>query len=231
MAAQLPTCPRKRRAKKFQLTLNQGIIVYTASHQWKQKQAEIVKLDPVVGEQAYLHLDSNKKERCMIAKSHPHGTNAGTYRIYSPPPVCCTAATADDVGAAVFVLMKVPSDEAPFRMGHSGLLVTLDGSTATIRIGGLLTSVSATAVRIQPSLFRYVPRDRIERIPPRFPREFADKVIEKCVLRPGSYKHLTRLRRLVRNDLNRNLKVQTQEMNQKIKPQSRAGFPIVLRPW
>lgn len=226
----------KQRRLKRPLNHHQAAIVYTASHEWKKVELEILARGLAIGETAKLIVGGTEaKASCIVTKYHTKGPNAETYRVLSPPPLKCRAATAGDVDKPVFVTMQ-ESGDAPFGMGHRGLLRSVQGARAVIEVRGQPVDVLAKCVRIQPAEYPHVPRDRLERVPPQFPREYSTFVLAKCEMKPGSHQDLTCIRKAMNKNLKRSSRAQ-KELPEKrhcaesLQRRTAVAYPLILQPW
>ena len=218
---------KKSRRLKDPLNSRQASITYVASHQWRNVQGIVAARKLVIGERAKLLVGEDEQLSCQVIKFHERGPNAGTYRVISPPVAKCAVAFSSDVGKPVFVHTKEVTSDAPFGMAHCGILESASGSTASIIVGGNPMDVSAKSVRLQPAVYKYVARDRILRIPPNFPREYADCVISMCGMKPGSHTKL----KCYRASMSEALKAAAKNTTRSQQQQSRTGFPVLFYPW
>jgi hypothetical protein len=216
---------KRKRKRKDPLTSRQACIVYVASRQWEQVQRSVSKRDLAIGEKAKLLVSDGSVVSCQVIKFHLHGPNTGTYRAISPPVVKCKQATSADVGKPVFLLVKEATIEAPFGMAHCGILHSVSENTASISVRGVRTAVSVKSVHLQPSVYKYVPRDRIMRIPARFPREYSNHVIKMCAMKPGSHSKLCSYRKAMNKDL------KLKNATSTTAGESKTGFPVLFSPW
>jgi hypothetical protein len=76
----------KQRRLKRPLNHHQAAIVYTASHEWKKVELEILARGLAIGETAKLIVGGTEaKASCIVTKYHTKGPTAETYRVLSPP--------------------------------------------------------------------------------------------------------------------------------------------------